>query len=218
MIDPGPDVEAHIRAVAGAVQGADSVTILLTHGHEDHAGAARELAERTGALVFGPEGPQSVDRIMEAGDTVTTDKGDLVAIHTPGHTPEHISFMWSDRKAIFVGDLLLGSGDTTWVAEYPGCVADYLRSLDRVRGLAPAVLYPAHGEPLEDPKEAIDRFAAHRRRRIEQVRQAMSDHPEVGIEGWVHVVYGAGLQDTLRGAAHRSVSALVDYVNDGHTP
>ena len=218
MIDPGPDVETHIRAVAAAVQDADSVTILLTHRHEDHAGAASELAERTGAKIFGPEGVQRVDTIMEAGDIVSTDQGDLMAIHTPGHTPEHLSFIWSDRKAIFVGDLLIGAGDTTWVAEYPGCVADYLRSLDRVRVLAPAVLYPAHGAPLENPKEAIERFASHRRRRIEQVRQAMSNHPEVGIEGWVDAVYGVGLPDALRGAALRSVSALVDYVSNGHNP
>ena len=110
------------------------------------------------------------------------------------------------------------AGDTTWVAEYPGCVADYLRSLDLVRALDQEVLYPAHGEPLENPREAIDRFAEHRRGRIEQVRRAMSDHPESDIEGWVDTVYGAQLPDTLRGAAYRSLSALVDYVRDSDKP
>ena len=149
---------------------------------------------------------------------MTTDQGELVALHTPGHTPEHLSYVWPDRKAVFVGDLLLGAGDTTWVGEYPGCVADYLLSLDLVRALSSEVLYPAHGAALENPTEAIDRFAEHRRGRIEQVRRAMSDHPESDIEGWIDAVYGAQLPDTLRGAAHRSLSALVDYVRDSHNP
>ena len=218
VIDPGPAVEAHVQAVECAVQDADSLVILLTHGHEDHTGAAFELAGRTGALVFGPDGVQKVDTIMGTGDSVMTDQGELVALHTPGHTQEHLSFVWPSRKGVFVGDLLLGAGDTTWVAEYPGCVADYLRSLDLVRALDQEVLYPAHGEPLENPREAIDRFAEHRRGRIEQVRRAMSDHPESDIEGWVDTVYGAQLPDTLRGAAYRSLSALVDYVRDSDKP
>ncbi len=116
-----------------------------------------------------------------------------------------------------MGDLFLGVGDTTWVAEYSGCVADYLRSIGTVRNLDLAVMYPTHGPPLVDPTEAVDRFEAHRRRRIEQARQAISDYPEADIEGLLDAVYGQELPDALRGAARHSLSALVEYVHDGDT-
>jgi glyoxylase-like metal-dependent hydrolase (beta-lactamase superfamily II) len=210
-------VEDHVRALASRVETAEHVAIVLTHGHGDHAAAAPALSRLTGARVHGPEGLDEVHEILQDGDVVSTDAGDLVALHTPGHTPEHLSFAWADRDALFVGDLFLGQGDTTWVAEYSGCVADYLRSLERVREISPAVMYPTHGPPLEDPGEAIDRFESHRRRRIEQARRAMEEHPTADIEGLLDVVYGLELPDGLRGAARLSLGALVDYVRDGGT-
>ena len=195
----------------------ERVTIVLTHGHGDHADAAPALSELIDAPVHGPAGVEGVDVVLNDGDAVATDAGDLVAVHTPGHTPEHLSFSWRNRNALFVGDLFLGQGDTTWVAEYPGCVADYLRSLERVRDMELAVLYPTHGPPLEDPAEAIGRFESHRRRRIEQARRAMEEHPSADIEGLLDAVYGPELPQALRGAARLSLSALVEFVRDGDT-
>ncbi len=217
IIDPGPDVEDHVRALASTVEAAERVAIVLTHGHGDHAAAAPQLSRLTGALVHGPEGLDGVHVALREGDVVSTDAGDLVALHTPGHTPEHLSFVWADRDALFVGDLFLGEGDTTWVAEYPGCVADYLRSLKRVREMCPSVMYPTHGPPLENPTEAIDRFESHRRRRIDQARRAMEEHPMADIEGLLDAVYGSQLPEGLRGAARLSLGALVDFVRDGGT-
>ena len=51
VIDPGPDVENHVRALASRMASADRATILLTHGHRDHAGAAVALSSLTGAGV-----------------------------------------------------------------------------------------------------------------------------------------------------------------------
>ncbi len=195
----------------------DRVTILLTHGHGDHVGAAGALALETGAEVCGPEGLESYgvptpDRVLRHGDAIETDAGPLVAVHTPGHTPEHLCFHWPARRALFAGDLLLGRGDTTWVAEYPGCVADYLRSLEKLRALDLAVIHPAHGPDLDDPTDAIDRFDAHRRARIEQVRRVVEESPGVELEALVARVYGAGLPHAMRSAARRSLSALLEYL------
>jgi len=219
VIDPGPDVDDHVRALASRVSGADHVTILLTHGHPDHMAAAGPLARMTGAEVCGPPGIEGFEleadgsvRHLRDGDSIETDAGALVTLHTPGHTEEHLCFHWPDRRALFAGDLVLGEGDTTWVAEYPGCVSDYLASLERVGALNLEAIYPTHGSALTDPAETLARFTAHRMSRIRQVQDALSAAPDADVERLLDIVYGDTLPASVRGAASLSLSALVDYV------
>ena len=217
IIDPGPDVEAHLEAVADAVGGAEAASILVTHGHPDHAPGAAGLARRLDAggvpvQVLGPAGVGGVERALADGETVPTDEGDLSAVETPGHARAHLSFHWPSRGALFAGDLLLGKGDTVWVGEYEGAVADYLRSLERVRALGLRVIYPAHGPALTDPEEALDRFVAHRLERIRQVEAALDRHPEAGIDELMDLVYGKTLPAAAERAARMSMAALKAHV------
>lgn len=212
MIDPGPDVPEHVGALASAVAGAERVSIVLTHGHSDHAAGAASLRAATGAEVVGPVGVQGVDREVPHGGRVETDQGALVAVDTPGHARHHLCFHWPERDAVFAGDMLLGRGDTTWVAEYPGCVADYLESLERLRSLDARVIYPTHGPRLDDAAAAIDRYEAHRRSRIHQAREAMEAHPGADIDELLLAVYGRALPEQMRSAARGSLEALVEYV------
>ena len=212
LLDPGPDVEDHVRALRTWVEGADRVRVLLTHGHGDHAAGAPRLAGELGVSVVGPAGVPEVDTPLEDGDEVVTDAGGLRAVDTPGHTRPHFCYHWRERGAVFVGDLLLGSGDTTWVAEYPGCVEDYLASLAQVRALAPAVLYPAHGFPLEDVPAALDRYEAHRWARIRQVADVLRSRPDATLDHLLEVVYGQALPSAMEGAARMSLGALLEYV------
>lgn len=216
VVDPGPELERHAEAVISAARRAAEVVVLLTHGHADHAGAAARVAGALDAPVLGPSeaGP---DRVLRDGETISTDEGVLRAVHTPGHTREHLAYWWVERRALFAGDHLLGSGDTTWVAEYPGCVADYLHSLDRVRALEPSVIYPAHGPPLEDPGDALARFESHRRERIRQVGEALAREPDLDEDGLLRAVYGRELPGAVRSAALRSLAALREHV-EGEAP
>lgn len=212
IIDPGPDVESHVRALVVWVSDAARVRVLLTHGHGDHAASAGRVADVLGCAVLGPAGVSAVDVVLQDGDSVETDEGPLIAVHTPGHAAEHLCFHWPERAALFAGDLLLGRGDTTWVGEYAGCVADYLASLVRVRALAPTVIYPAHGPALDDVPAVLDRYEAHRRARIEQVEAALAARPTADADEMLVTVYGRALPPGVQDAARMSLQALMDYV------
>lgn len=212
VIDPGPEGGEHVDALAEAVGEASAVRIVLTHGHRDHAPAAFPLAEKLGVEVWGPEGLHAVDRAIADGEVLATDEGDLVALDTPGHARHHLAFHWPARRALFAGDLLLGRGATTWVGEYAGCVADYMASLERLRGLSPEVIYPAHGPPIEDPAATIERYAQHRRDRIRQVEAALRRDPGIEEDELLTIVYGVELPGAVRDAALHSVRALIEHV------
>jgi len=213
VLDPGPDVVDHVRALLVWLEDAHDVRVVVTHGHRDHAGGARRLADALGVAIHGPAGVSGVDVALADGDAIATDEGTLVAFDTPGHAEHHLCYAWTERSAMFVGDLLLGQGDTTWVAEYTGCVADYLASLRKVRRSAPRVLYPAHGDPITDVPAALDRYEAHRLSRIRQVADALRAHPDASADELLAAVYGRALPSAMESAARSSLEALVEYVS-----
>ena len=208
IIDPGPDLPAHINAVAEAIGDGVVVSILLTHDHPDHADGAPALAKRLGASVL-----RLGDGIAH-GQRIDTDAGELVAHATPGHTPDHVAFHWPATGAVFVGDLMLGGLDTALIAPPEGDLASYLDSLERVRALRPEVLYPAHGEPFTDADDAIDRYVAHRRARLERVREALEAARPLALtpRQVARVVYGPELDEGLRAAAEAATHAYLEYL------
>ncbi|MGC3963042.1 MAG: MBL fold metallo-hydrolase [Rhodocyclaceae bacterium] len=126
VVDPGgdlPRIEAQL-----ATTGARLTKILLTHGHIDHAGAAAELAEKTGVPIEGPQEeerfwiekladqsrmfglspsrPFEPNRWLNDGDTVTVGRETLQVLHCPGHTPGHVVFFHAPSRLAVVGDVL----------------------------------------------------------------------------------------------------------------
>ena len=207
LIDPGPELPDHLESLVDLVSGAASVLILLTHAHPDHAGGASPLSSRLDAPVFGPGGQTPISD----GDRFATDAGRLIALSTPGHSKDHFCYHVPSHGWAFVGDLLLGTGNTTWIGEYPGGVADYFDSLDRLEGIDPQVLYPGHGPAIEDPGPRIESFRRHRMDRIDQVSRALQGRAGAPVEDIVTAVYGE-LPDSIFPAARSSVEAILDYL------
>ena len=208
IIDPGPRVDSHLRQLAAAVDTAESVVVLVTHAHADHAAGAEELGRLIGAEVRGP----GEEHDLGDGQAFATDAGSVVAVSTPGHSRQHFCFHLPQRGAVFTGDMILGEGDTTWVGEYPGGVGEYLASLDRLEALEASIFYPGHGDPLPDPAAAIARFRRHRLSRIDQVRRAISDTGSTDVRTLTRHVYGA-LPPQIFDMAASGVEGILDYLS-----
>ena len=122
VIDPNTDVQQYIEAAEGANLRITHVT--ETHIHADFLSGARELAHRTGAsLCLSDEGDANWkyqfdhDRKLKNGDRITIGNVKIDVLHTPGHTPEHITFLITDGAVadqpiaavtgdfVFVGDV-----------------------------------------------------------------------------------------------------------------
>jgi len=219
VIDPGPDVDSHLRALLSALEPAREIQVLLSHRHSDHAGAAPHLVERTGAKLLAPASYAIPDgrglpvQVLHEGDRVVTDHGDLAVLEVPGHSQGHLAFHWMEANALFVGDLLLGKGNTTWVGEYLGCVQDYLDSLAKVEALGASVLYPGHGPPITSPVSMVGRYRRHRLARVEEVRKARLDHPRAGVGELAEVIYGGEIPEKLAKAAESSVEATLFHLD-----
>ena len=211
IIDPGPYVDSHVRAVVRAVAEAEQVWVLLTHGHADHSGAAEAVARECGAEILGVGIPGA--RAVGVSEIVETDQGRITSVDTPGHSREHVTFHWIEAEAGFPGDVVLGQGETTWVGEYEGCVADYLQSLDRLRGMGFRTLYPGHGPAIENPGATLDTFEAHRRVRIRQVEGLLAVHPEATTDELVAEIYGDTIARGLESAASMSVAAIREFLD-----
>jgi glyoxylase-like metal-dependent hydrolase (beta-lactamase superfamily II) len=173
VIDPGPDLPEHVDAIVAALEALGRPAIsLVTHHHGDHLPAAIRLRERLGVPVGGHAELPGVDRALAHDDLVILADARLRALHTPGHTPDHVCYLLEDESALFSGDLMAGTG-TVRVGDGRGELADYLASLDLVADVEAAVLYPGHGPIVDDPAARIAEYREHRLGRERQVLEAL---------------------------------------------
>ncbi len=137
----------------------------------------------------------------------------LRAVHTPGHTSNHLCFALDEEHALFTGDHIMG-WSTTVISPPDGDMRAYLSSLHAVRRRSDAVLWPTHGAPVPDPGPFIDAYIAHRLEREAQVLAAVRAGT-AQIKPMVKQLY-ANVDTKLHKPAARSVLAhLVKLVDDG---
>lgn len=206
VIDPGPEDENHFAALQQRLASKPVGVVLVTHGHPDHLPLANRLATAHGATARRyPE--------LNDGDIVRVGNLNITALYTPGHSGDHLCFWLADDRAIFTGDLILGQGSS--MVTYPeGDVAAYLRSLDRLFGLEPQILFPGHWDPVTDAMAKIDEYRRHRLEREAQVLAEMRSGSGTA-QDLTRRVYGE-LEEKLMYAAEMTLRAhLRKLVDDG---
>lgn len=195
VIDPGPDDAIHRNALLAALaaKGERVTHIILTHTHKDHAAGLDNLASDTGAAVLGhgarADGPHAAsltdgsahlhadfvpDRALRDGDRVRGGDWELEAIHTPGHTPDHLCYALTGAGVLLTGDHVMG-WNTSVIAPPDGNLADYLASLELLTKREEDVYFPAHGGRIAQGRRLAGVFIMHRRWREQQIVTALRD-------------------------------------------
>jgi glyoxylase-like metal-dependent hydrolase (beta-lactamase superfamily II)/8-oxo-dGTP pyrophosphatase MutT (NUDIX family) len=195
LIDPGahePDEQQRLfdRLDASLAAGVDLRSVVLTHHHPDHVGAAAACAARYRVPVWAhPEtarrlsGKVAVERTLDEGDRLdlgrAPDDGGpwhLEAVFTPGHAPGHLAFHEPRYRLLFAGDMV-STLSSVVIGPPDGDLAVYLDSLRRLRTYNCRLLLPAHGSPTARPDKLLDDALAHRREREEQLVAALQAGP-----------------------------------------
>ncbi|MCL1692916.1 MAG: MBL fold metallo-hydrolase [Actinomycetia bacterium] len=209
VIDPGPVVDRHRLAILEAIGDRTPVAVIATHTHSDHAPLANPLATRLGVPVYGNRpGPEfAPDILMNDGDDVRVGGVMIEAVHTPGHTADHLCFRLGDR--LFTGDHIMG-GSTVVMED----ATAYLQSLYRVQDLDVRRIEPGHGPSMDDAGAAIAGYIEHRLAREREILDVIRAGGAT-VEDVVETVY-AFVPIDLRPAATQQVIVQLNklYADD----
>jgi glyoxylase-like metal-dependent hydrolase (beta-lactamase superfamily II) len=149
--------------------------VILSHEHLDHVGAAYHFGGKTliaahrlaankirlrddfamlRKMFNEPDVPVNVDLWLEEGNLIDLGNFRLSVLYTPGHTSSCISLFEADQGLLFAADTLMPGGVMGGVFG-SGSIADYIQSLERLKGLNSKILLSGHGRLSDTPQDDV---------------------------------------------------------------
>ena len=205
LVDPGPALPAHVEALVAELERRGGLGgIALTHDHPDHTEAVPAIRERF------PETPVaaargSVDVELGEGDVF----GPLTSTRTPGHAPDHLTFVTGN--AALTGDAVLGEG-SVFVFPDPGALAGYLRGLEGLRRRRLELVCPGHGPLVLDADAKLSEYIEHRLERERRLIAAL-DGGKRTVDELIDDVWDDA-PERLRPAAAVTLAAHLDKLDE----
>ncbi|XP_050530713.1 endoribonuclease LACTB2 [Daktulosphaira vitifoliae] len=157
--------------------------IIVSHWHEDHIGGVKNILDMISnkneckVWKLHPENEKLREynfpiNFMKDHQEFHTEGATLKIYHTPGHTTDHVVIFLDEEKALFSADCVLGEGTTIFEN-----LEDYMKSLNLILQLNPAVIFPGHGSVIQNPIRHVNNYIRHRVEREKQIIQMLRDHP-----------------------------------------
>lgn len=231
VLDPGPVRDDHRDALNKALQGERVSHVFVTHHHLDHSPMAPVMAKEYDCHVHGHppaiQIPSGGEVRMEAGDDVgfkpdveiqdeQVFKGPdwtIKALHTPGHTSNHMCYALEEENILFSGDHVM-AWSTSVVSPPDGDMGDYIEQLERIRAMKFDRLWPTHGPAVDNPEEFLTAYIQHRLERERQILAEMNAG-QTRIKAMVSSMYADVDKRLHPAAAHSVLAHMIHLVKKG---
>jgi glyoxylase-like metal-dependent hydrolase (beta-lactamase superfamily II) len=219
-------------AAAASVTGASVHQGALDYAQSERVWGSEDWPERMAAWFTSHGVPrESTEQLIEQGHAFRpfirfvrhpellydgSEIGGWRVVELPGHADGHIGLL---RDGVLVGGDSVLDPITPAVGLYPESrpdpLGDYLATLERVVELAPRVVYPGHGDPVEDPAGRARELIEHHRLRLDSAAAALADEPRTGFELSHALFPHASAPTQRRFAVAETLSHLERLVFDG---
>ena len=204
VIDPGPIDNNHLNAIIKACGKNKISHIIITHTHNDHSPLSKSLKEKTGAPIYsflnekmdtktdnqfeeGYDNSFKPDVVIKDGDLIKGYDWTLEAIHTPGHTSNHMCYSLAEESILFSGDHVMG-WSTTVIVPPDGDMDEYLKSLEKLLDRNHQMYLPTHGTQIDDPHHLVNKYIEHRNNREDQIMKVIKSGSSK-INEMVKIIY-----------------------------